>query len=758
MIKETLKKVEDSKKTGWLDLGRTKITYYNFIKDLHNLNFLDLSNNYIEDISFLERLTRLKYLNLSNNRIEDISVLKNLNLLETVDLSNNIISNLEPIKDLRFINFLNIENNRVRDLEPLVPMLEKGLDISTVQKADKGEVGLFLAENQLVKPGPEIGRKGRRAVLSFFRELRGSSQANLYEAKVLMVGEGGVGKTSLGIRLSNREGILPDANDRTRGIAITHLFFPQRSTEFKLNLWDFGGQDIYHSTHRFFLTKRSLYVLLTETRRQDDNFDYWIPNIRLFGGDSPILIVKNKYDNLQRQISVGQYKKNEEFNIVGNILEVNIKTNEGLDRLERIIQQQAENLPLVGNPVPSTYVDVKDRLFEISKDQPYISLEEFLEICQEEKIIDDNSAITLAGYLHDLGNILWYQDIPGLKDKIIIQPEWATKAVYLIIDDSVIQSKAGLFDMSDIYRLWTDSSYKGLHYELLLLLEAFKLCYKKRNKEEYVIPSLLPLDPPQDFHWDFTDNLILQFEYTFMPKGMVNQLTAQLDKFIKQDRLVWGAGVVLSDGMREAIIEENRLKRRIIIRVRGIDPSYFLGTIVNTLEDIHSTYPGIEVLKKIPCACKECIVSPEPQLINFEDLIKKYQKSKNPIWYCNHGEKFVLVKDLLTRVGAQELTSFDHENFKSFVSKNKAIDKKINGTVSEIDELIINGKTKKALELALSFAQKCNLDEYIEIVMLSSSFNSLAEEFRKNTIELGSYRKAVNKIHDSILKIIHLYE
>jgi hypothetical protein len=26
---------------------------------------------------------------------------------------------------------------------------------------------------------------------------------------------------------------------------------------FRVNIWDFGGQQIYHATHQFFLTKRS---------------------------------------------------------------------------------------------------------------------------------------------------------------------------------------------------------------------------------------------------------------------------------------------------------------------------------------------------------------------------------------------------------------------------------------------------------------------------------------------------------------------
>ncbi|WP_347242416.1 hypothetical protein [Nostoc sp. FACHB-888] len=32
----------------------------------------------------------------------------------------------------------------------------------------------------------------------------------------------------------------------------------QNGREFRVNIWDFGGQEIYHATHQFFLTRRSL--------------------------------------------------------------------------------------------------------------------------------------------------------------------------------------------------------------------------------------------------------------------------------------------------------------------------------------------------------------------------------------------------------------------------------------------------------------------------------------------------------------------
>jgi GTPase SAR1 family protein len=72
---------------------------------------------------------------------------------------------------------------------------------------------------------------------------------------------------------------------------------------FHLNVWDFGGQDIYHCTHRFFLSKRSLYVLVADNRKDDTDFNYWLNIIEQFAGDSPLLIVLNEKNDVQRNLN-----------------------------------------------------------------------------------------------------------------------------------------------------------------------------------------------------------------------------------------------------------------------------------------------------------------------------------------------------------------------------------------------------------------------------------------------------------------------
>ena len=56
--------------------------------------------------------------------------------------------------------------------------------------------GIYLEDNPLESPPIEIVQKGRNAVQAYFKSLEGEKQA-LNEVKVLLVGDGGAGKTSL---------------------------------------------------------------------------------------------------------------------------------------------------------------------------------------------------------------------------------------------------------------------------------------------------------------------------------------------------------------------------------------------------------------------------------------------------------------------------------------------------------------------------------------------------------------------------------
>ena len=66
----------------------------------------------------------------------------------------------------------------------------------------------------------------------------------------------------------------------------------------QLGTWDFGGQDLYHATHQFFLTERSLYILVWNARYgyEQGKLYYWLDTIQAKAPNSPVLIVATHID------------------------------------------------------------------------------------------------------------------------------------------------------------------------------------------------------------------------------------------------------------------------------------------------------------------------------------------------------------------------------------------------------------------------------------------------------------------------------
>jgi len=107
---------------------------------------------------------------------------------------------------------------------------------------------------------------------------------------------------------------------------------------------------------------------------------------------------------------------------------------------------------------------------------------------------DRSKALHLSRYLHDLGVFLHFQDDPLLARTVILQNQWATEAVFRILDDEIVKAQFGRFNSADCERLWQVSAYADMHPELLALMKRFELCYELRDDEPqtWLAPCHLP--------------------------------------------------------------------------------------------------------------------------------------------------------------------------------------------------------------------------------------------------------------------------
>jgi len=636
---------------------------------LTQLTTLDLSGNQIgaQGAAALAALTQLTTLDLRGNQIGDegAAALAALTQLSRLDLSNNPVVETTPFASLRRLTSLNLMETKVQDLSPLRPLLERGLEAKWDEY--EAENGINVYNCPLIHPPPEIVQQGQAAVLSYLREIEAQGEDHLYEAKVLILGDGGAGKTTLLRRLYQTDLPMPAEEESTKGIDIhRHTFTNAAERPFHLNVWDFGGQQIYHATHQFFLTKRSLYILVDDTRNssqavQDDGFKYWLELIEALSEGSPVLIFQNEKAGRSKSIDAAGIKGR--FANVKDIYGGNLELPEAAEKLAEAIRHHVQQLPHVGEAVPARWLEIRAELAERKQQDPYISRKDYFQIYGRHLELDETKALQLSRYLHDLGVFLHFQDDPLLARYVFLKNEWATEAVFNVLDDEPTKARSGYFTRADCQRIWAHSTYGDLHPELLALMEKFELCYKLADQptETWLATQLLsPSTPEAVQDWPQPDDLVLTYQYDFLPKGLISRLICRMNRFVRQPDRSWRSGAFFEHGQSELLARlASPMGQEIELRARGPERKALLSVISSDLDALNATFEGLrdKVRKLVPCLCSKCRLSTTPERYE-EPLLLKYRRDGQPTIQCRKSYDHVSVWELLDGLKLEALPAW----------------------------------------------------------------------------------------------------
>ncbi|MDC0834037.1 COR domain-containing protein [Geitlerinema sp. CS-897] len=510
-------------------------------------------------------------------------------------------------------------------------------------------------DNPLQTPPYEVCERGIEAIRDYYRQLREVGTEKLYEAKLLIVGEAGAGKTTLAQKIKDANYQLADEAS-TEGIDVLHWQFDcPDGTPFRVNIWDFGGQEIYHATHQFFLTKRSLYAIVADNRKENDNLYYWLSIVELLAGKSPVLLVLNEKGNRKRDINEGQLRGR--FLQLKATLPTNLASNRGLEDILTQIRHYISHLPHVGDELPATWVRVRKALEENPRNT--MSLEAYLQLCEENGFTRRKDKLQLSGYLHDLGVCLHFQDDPLLEKTVILKPTWATDAVYKVLDNPTVTQNLGCFSRDDLAQIWSDDSYEGLQGELLQLMMRFQLCYELPNQPKHFIATQLLSANQPNYDWDETANLILRYKYDFMPKGILTRFIVAFHPDIANDsqneQVVWRTGVVLEKDGAWAEVVEFYEQRELKIRVVGRNRRDLLTVVLHELDKIHGSFHHLKYDKLIPCNCDRCRNTQTPYFYKFEELKERLAHNKLNVECGKPPYRDVSVRQLIDDVMVREV-------------------------------------------------------------------------------------------------------
>jgi len=476
----------------------------------------------------------------------------------------------------------------------------------------------------------------------------------LNEAKMLVVGDGRVGKSSVVERLLYNT--YNPQKEITLGIEINDEMKVIQSEvkgegePVKLNIWDFGGQEIQHSTHQFFLTTRGLYLLVVDARKGDQlsSIEYWLKLIESFGGASPILIAINQIDQMkgQRAPNLDRKALQEKYNIRG-FIETSCATGEGIPALIAAIAREVEQLKHVRDIWPREWLAIKQRLKDMKAD--YIPVEKYLEICGEENLHDEDLRQSLLGLLHDLGVVIRF---PG--DTQVLNPRWVTQGVYGLLTSAQLVKTQGQFDLKDVGKVLAslpdakDRYPSHTHRRLIDVMRHFELCFEFTDRPgHYLIPRHLH-DNELDIPWDDAGALKFQYHYETLPDSIISRFIVRMNQYI-QKQFYWKNGVFLQSGENRAKIKADLVDRKIFISIIGREQTRraFLAVIRSAFDEINSNFK-IEI--------KQMISVPDyPQvLVSYQELLV-YEAMNEPEVVIPELRKKFSVRELLD--GVEELSA-----------------------------------------------------------------------------------------------------
>jgi|GEM_PF-1887407 len=463
----------------------------------------------------------------------------------------------------------------------------------------------------------------------------------LREMKVFLVGDGGAGKTSLSKLLRNETFDSQEAI--TPGISIIDWIYE----DLKIHLWDFGGQEIMHATHQFFLSKHSLYILVLDGRKEEDA-EYWLKYIQSFGGNSPVLVVLNKIDqhpsfDINRKYFLDKYP-----NIIG-FYKLSCSTKDGLNEFKQALINAFEKSDALQTIWNENWFKVKTALE--NEHQQYISSEYYRELCCKYEINDTQSQDTLAQLLNDLGIIVYFADL-RLNDTFVLEPRWITEAVYKILNSKQLAEKHGLLYLNDLSEILAPQATKDYDYpidkhrHIIELMKKFELCYQV-DESHILIPDLLDIQEPE---YIFNDKQPLRFrlQYEFLPKSIFFRFIVKRHHEIK-DSLCWRNGVVLYGKNTEstAIIRADNRERLIDIQIEGEQKRDYFAVIRNTLNEIHNSFEKLEVTELVP-------LPDNPELcVEYRELIG-YEMSGTDKYFVGKLSKYYSVSKLLNGIEKPE--------------------------------------------------------------------------------------------------------
>ncbi|WP_338849223.1 AAA family ATPase [Massilia sp. W12] len=556
------------------------------------------------------QLTALTELRLDQNQLTALPPeIGQLTALTTLTLGRNQLTALPPeIGQLLQLTHLIITDNRLTALPAGMHALTQLKQLWLHDNPALGIPAAILGGNNWSKRDEWADPK---TILAYYFSRSKASARPLNEVKLLIVGRGGAGKTSTVRALQGKP--FNKTEESTTGVALCDLALPDcQSGAVTAHVWDFAGQVITHSLHQFFLSERSIYVLVLTGREnsEEDDAEYWLRLIMAFGKDEqgnppPVIVTLNKWDDQGCRPKLDREVLQERYPCIVSFIETDCQSNLGIAELKQRLTQTTDSLAWVSQAFPDAWAAVRDTIVKTREHSPHLPFAAFRSLCESNQITQLQDQIALADILHVLGIALNYRRDPRLREATVLQANWLTQNVYAML--RFAETNTGILTRQERDSVLAAETEPAMRDYLMQIMERFEVAYAAEHAGQtvWLLPQALPDSQPKAAAplANSEDATRLRYSYEALPEGLLARAIVRMHEFIEiadGQRLQWAKGVILNmDGAR-ALLRANPRERQISLTVTGEEPARrkLAGLCRSHMRAIHDDIRGLAPIEE----------------------------------------------------------------------------------------------------------------------------------------------------------------
>lgn len=693
------------KELAYLSIQKTRISRIHLSAALAGMTLLNADGSKIADTAFLAMLPDLKELYLQNTNITGLPDDVLLPMLETLDLSDTDIQTLGGFRLPDSLRHLHLDSTEIR----VIPQEVKGL-------TKLEELGLSGLKLDIIPPWfPDFHLLGKKdAVILAGTRVNGEQidfQSDspdkcreilrLYasnsqsEYKVILLGDAEAGKSLTLCRIleDDKEAFEAEENtgddpntyipacfdhNSTAGIQIAEKIFDLNrygmgDQQIRVHFWDFGGQEILHSAHSMFMTDKTLYVILLNTRNdtQDERAVYWLRFLQgLNLRECPVLLVLNKIDqNLNASVDENTLKfKHRNIRNINRISALKYNRRKFSEELTKEILSQLMSSDELKVSFPLQYNAV--RTYLESESTHWITANEFIARCIQANGTKDATGETyqrLLDKITHLGIGCYCKSTAKTRSYLILRPKWITNAIYSVFFNMHSRFTNGIIGKQDLLELLDPPAHLRGKYQqvdpeekydensvsyVVDVMRAMNLAFQMHDEQDqYFIPMLCKRNTP-DSVLEYIDNTqVLRFRYCYetFPKVIFFRLLAEL-YMEADDHEVWltGARFLWNGEKCSAVVQKEDHVLSIYVKGEGLNSQERekLQELRAKIGKLNREFKVEHVSQQIGFWCP-----PQLEFHDYEALDNS--QKKNNLWVFSNARKELVPIDHILEFSAE---------------------------------------------------------------------------------------------------------